>query len=77
MTVFFKACPKCRGDLQGVRDEFGGYLFCWHCGKFIVSSGQEVPYKKEPMVVLEGQYSARRRGGGNPRMTPDNYGKNL
>jgi len=30
--IYFKACPKCKGDLQRVRDLYGEYVECLQCG---------------------------------------------
>ena len=30
--IRFKACPKCRGDVEFVRDPRGHYLHCLQCG---------------------------------------------
>ena len=30
--IFFKACPKCRGDLHLDRDPYGVYVECLQCG---------------------------------------------
>ena len=30
--MFFKACPKCRGDLVLGRDIYGRYVECIQCG---------------------------------------------
>ena len=32
MTLKFKACPKCQGDLQLKRDIHGMYINCVQCG---------------------------------------------
>ena len=32
MVVFFKACPRCQGDLSRCRDSYGAYLECVQCG---------------------------------------------
>ena len=32
MTVKFKACPKCHGDLQIKRDIYGLFVSCLQCG---------------------------------------------
>jgi hypothetical protein len=29
---FFKACPKCRGDLYQEHDLYGAFLTCLQCG---------------------------------------------
>lgn len=30
--LFFKACPRCRGDLHTASDIYGAYKECLHCG---------------------------------------------
>jgi len=30
--IYFKACPKCGGDLTDERDIYGKYLRCQQCG---------------------------------------------
>ena len=32
MTLKFKACPKCQGDLQLRRDPYGMFVNCIQCG---------------------------------------------
>ena len=32
MTLKFKACPKCHGDLQVKRDVYGMFVNCLQCG---------------------------------------------
>ena len=32
MTLKFKACPKCQGDLQIKRDIYGMFINCLQCG---------------------------------------------
>ncbi len=32
MTLKFKACPKCQGDLQLKRDIYGMFINCLQCG---------------------------------------------
>ena len=32
MTLKFKACPKCHGDLQVKRDTYGMFINCLQCG---------------------------------------------
>ena len=29
---YFKACPKCQGDMYTERDQYGSYIECLHCG---------------------------------------------
>ncbi|MEE8363812.1 MAG: hypothetical protein V3S18_07065 [Dehalococcoidia bacterium] len=30
--IFFKACPRCRGDIELASDPYGGYVKCLQCG---------------------------------------------
>ena len=30
--LYFKACPKCRGDVEPNSDMYGAYLKCFQCG---------------------------------------------
>ena len=30
--IYFKACPKCRGDMHIANDMYGRYLECLQCG---------------------------------------------
>ncbi len=30
--IYFKACPRCRGDMAEDRDAYGFYVFCVQCG---------------------------------------------
>ena len=32
MTLKFKACPKCQGDLQLKKDIYGMFINCLQCG---------------------------------------------
>lgn len=32
ITIYFKACPRCQGDMHLVNDLFGKYLECLQCG---------------------------------------------
>jgi DNA-directed RNA polymerase subunit M/transcription elongation factor TFIIS len=33
MVLFFKSCPKCRGDMFLDQDVYGSYRQCLQCGK--------------------------------------------
>lgn len=35
MIIKLKACPKCRGDLNFLVDQYGKYMSCLQCG-FII-----------------------------------------
>ena len=30
--IFFKACPRCKGDLYEDKDKYGKFLSCLQCG---------------------------------------------
>ncbi len=30
--IYFKACPRCRGDMHIVHDLYGKYMECLQCG---------------------------------------------
>jgi Zn-finger nucleic acid-binding protein len=49
--IFFKSCPRCRGDLFLDRDKFGSYIQCLQCG-FLRDLGapdkMSEPAKKAP-----------------------------
>ena len=32
MTIDFKACPRCRGDMHADRDQYGAFRSCIQCG---------------------------------------------
>lgn len=33
--IFFKACPRCRGDVHETSDLYGPYIECLHCGYMV------------------------------------------
>lgn len=33
--VYFKACPRCRGDMHINRDMYGAYRECLQCGYMV------------------------------------------
>ena len=35
---WFKACPRCHGDLIEGRDQYGSYLSCIQCGRYMAKS---------------------------------------
>ena len=54
--IYFKSCPRCRGDVSLTIDIFGKYLSCLQCGflKDIVNDAPQSQDKKpEPIVVAE------------------------
>ncbi|MBC8279584.1 MAG: hypothetical protein H8E48_02255 [Chloroflexi bacterium] len=49
---YFKACPKCQGDLSLEKDSYGSYFKCLQCGKFT-----EVNEANDQRSVLHGSDS--------------------
>ena len=39
--IWFKACPKCRGDLVESGDIYGKYVSCLQCGREMVAAQRE------------------------------------
>ena len=37
---WFKACPKCHGDLYSDRDVYGSYVACFQCSHYL-TGGEE------------------------------------
>ncbi len=35
---WFKACPKCQGDLYGSKDIYGGYVACMQCSRYLTEA---------------------------------------
>ncbi len=33
--LYFKACPRCKGDVHRDRDMYGEYLKCLQCGHMV------------------------------------------
>ena len=50
--IAFKACPKCRGDINVAEDIFGKYLSCLQCGYL-----KDLP--KEPVLGPKRAYTGR------------------
>ena len=46
MTIYFKACPKCNGDVELVTLTDYKYLQCLMCGYYAASSERKVVYIK-------------------------------
>lgn len=46
MMIYFKACPKCHGDMHLVEDSLGDYRKCFQCGYILVLDAQELPSEK-------------------------------
>jgi len=47
---FFKACPKCQGDMYVDRDRYGAFVECLQCGllKDVKRSESTVSYTTSP-----------------------------
>ena len=41
--IYFKTCPKCRGDMHMQRDKYGSYRHCFQCG-YIQDEPAQVPF---------------------------------
>ena len=39
-VIQFKACPRCHGDLIEGRDQYGSYLSCIQCGRYMAKSAE-------------------------------------
>ncbi len=48
--LYFKACPRCRGDLHMASDMWGAYKECLHCG-YIEDLYQEGLHKAGQDIV--------------------------
>ena len=58
--LYFKACPRCKGDMRRDRDVYGEFMQCLQCGHMadlVKSTGQllsaaaaGVPVKKEKVA---------------------------
>jgi hypothetical protein len=47
--LWFKACPKCQGDLALQQDVFGNYVGCLQCG-FILAEDAAARLLKQPIT---------------------------
>jgi ribosomal protein L37AE/L43A len=45
--IYFKACPRCKGELYSDRDAYGHFRKCLQCGR-IFEGGTERPTMQEP-----------------------------
>ena len=45
--LYFKACPRCKGDVHRDRDVYGEYLKCLQCGHMV------------DLVKIQGQLTMR------------------
>ena len=59
--IFFRACPKCQGEIYVTEDQFGKYRTCMQCGwlqDLEAPINQAVPAGKAPApVAVEEQFS--------------------
>jgi uncharacterized protein YbaR (Trm112 family) len=44
--IYFKACPKCRGDIYLDRDAYGAYKKCLQCGRIFEVEAQQPSMRK-------------------------------
>ena len=48
--LYFKPCPRCRGDMKLDRDLYGSYKLCLQCGYMIDIAdvqGYDLPLKRQ------------------------------
>ena len=58
---WFKACPKCRGDLYSNSDVYGSYVACLQCSHYLTeaeearlgSSGAQLGHGNPVLIGLE------------------------
>jgi hypothetical protein len=36
--LWFKSCPRCRGDLSQKLDVYGSYIACYQCGHYLTTA---------------------------------------
>lgn len=46
--VWSKGCPRCRGDLMRMEDEYEPYLSCLQCGNTVYGKTDAPPEDGEP-----------------------------
>lgn len=51
MTLYLKACPRCRGDIQLDDDQYGRYMECLQCGFLIRSKAEDRPSPALPSTT--------------------------
>ena len=61
--VFFKACPKCHGDMTSNNDGFGMYIGCLQCGflKEFTESNKTCPNPSVDNITLSPDIGPRRK----------------
>ncbi len=47
---WLKACPRCNGDLQEIRDVGDTYVSCIQCGR-ILTAAQEAALPRKPQAL--------------------------
>ena len=56
---WFKACPKCHGDLASDHDTYGPYVSCMQCGHYLSQAEESrlgmlnAPPAQQPLVLAE------------------------
>jgi DNA-directed RNA polymerase subunit M/transcription elongation factor TFIIS len=51
MTMYFNACPKCRGTVVRREDDFGTYLQCLSCSRIIELAQPNVADRPRPRLA--------------------------
>jgi Zn ribbon nucleic-acid-binding protein len=51
--LYYKACPRCRGDLQYREDQFGPFVQCIQCG--YIKDASPVAVEQQPPAVRRGR----------------------
>ena len=39
--IQFHACPRCHGDLIDGSDQYGSYLACFQCGRYVAKPSKK------------------------------------
>jgi uncharacterized protein YbaR (Trm112 family) len=50
--IYFKACPKCRGDIYLDRDAYGPYKKCLQCGRIFEVEVQQLSMRRTEVEKL-------------------------
>ena len=55
--IYFKACPRCRGDMHLIGDHYGNYRQCLQCGHIIDVEAVRFGAKgvREPLEQVDSQ----------------------
>ena len=51
MTMYYNACPKCRGTVMRRDDDFGAYLQCVSCSRILELPQPKVAVQQRPKLV--------------------------